>query len=218
MKFWELTSAFRTEKENLKKVFAKDCWQKYRIAYENLDHIIAHQDRQILDETIPFQLAKEICELSKLKFYLDYQEIPHRLYAREQENPEEYEVLNASEVLRQFGGHFIEEALEYGVAYVTHKAIGENIEVRAVFELSQIGMIAFLRTTNGPLNKGQRLTSMDEQRSWTVLEEPFVLIDPYSAHLKREHQAKQGIRQYRILPLNESGKPKETELLKIDSE
>lgn len=215
MKFRELTSAFRTEKENLKTVFAKDCWKKYGIAYDNLDTIIATQDRKILDEIIPFQLAKEVCALSKLKFYLYFQEMPHRLSTLEQGTPEEYEVLNALEVLLRFGGHFIEDALEYGMTYVTPKEIGADIEVLDVFNIAQMSMLAFLRTTKGPLKKGERLVSLDEQRSWIVQEKPFILLNPYAAQLKRTQQIQQGIRQYLILPLNGSDQPKETELLKI---
>lgn len=216
MKFWELTSAFRTETENLKKVFDKDCWKKYKIQYENLETIVANQDRKILDEEVPFQLAKEVCELSKLEFYLYYKDIPHRLTTWKQGINDEYEVLNASDILFRFGGDFIEETLERSITEVRPKQIGENVEVLGVFKLTNIGMIAFLRTENGQLNKNEKLTSIDEQRSWTVLEEPFMIIDPYSAQIKREHQIKQGIRLYRISPQNGSGKPKETELLKID--
>lgn len=216
MKFWELTSAFRTEKENLETVFAKDCWKKYRIAYENLNSIVARQDRDLLDEVVPFQLARDVCALSKLKFYLYYQEMPHHLYTREPEHPGDYEVLNASEVLLRFGGRYIEEVLEYGMAYVAPKEIGAHIEVLDVFTLTQTGMVAFMRTTNGPLKKGAQLVSPDGQRSWIVQEEPFVRMNPYAAHLKRTQQIQQGIRQYLILPLDGSGKPKETELLKIE--
>ncbi len=216
MKFWELTSAFRTEHENLKTVFAKDCWKKYSIAYENLDSIVANQDRDILDEIIPLQLAKEVCALSKLKFYLYYQAMPHHLYTGERAHHEDYEMLNALDILLRFGGNFIEEALEYGMAYVSPKEIGADIEVLDVFKVAQMGLLAFLRTTNGPLKNGERLVSLDEQRSWIVQEEPFILLNPYAAQLKRTQQIQQGIRQYLISPLKGSGKPKETELLKID--
>lgn len=216
MKFWELTSAFRTETENLKKVFDKDCWKKFKKQYENLETIVANQDRKILDEEVPFQLAKEVCELSKLEFYLYYKDVPHRLTSWKQGTSDEYEVVNASDILFRFGGHFIEETLERSISEVRPKHIGENIEVLGVFKLTNIGVIAFLRSENGHLNKNEKLTSIDGQRSWTVLEEPFMFIDPHTAQIKREHQIKQGIRLYKILPLNGSGKPKETELLKID--
>lgn len=218
MKFGELIAAFGTETGILKHVFGKDCWKKYGMYYENLETIVANQDRKIVDEEVPFQLVKEVCELSKLEFYLYYKEIPHRLTATKLETTEEYEVVNASEILVRFGGHFIREALERNGVEVRPKPIGEHVEVLGVFKLTHIGMIAFLRTEIGQLNKNEKLTSLDEQRNWIVLEEPFMFIDPYTAHIKRDHQIRQGIRLYKLLPLNGSGKPKETELLKKISE
>lgn len=215
MKFWELISAFRTETDNLTTVFAKACWKKYKLYYDNFDSIVARQDRKILDEEIPFQLAKEVCELSKLEFYLYYKDKPHRLATWKQGTNEDFEVVNASDILFRFGGQYIEEVLERSIAEVRPRQIGNNIEVLGVFKLTNIGMIAFLRTENGPLNKNEILTSLDEQRNWTVIEEAFMFIDPHTAQVKRAHQIKQGIRLYKILPLHGSGKPKETELLKI---
>lgn len=216
MKFWELVSAFRSETQNLKKVFGKDCWKKYKIQYENLEIILDNQDRKILDEEVPFQLVKEVCELSKLEFYLYYNNIPHRLTTWKQDTDKEFEVIDASDILIRFGGHFIEETLEKSISEVKPKEIGENIEVLQVFKLTNIGIIAFLRTENRQLCKNEKLTSLDEQRNWVICEEPFISVDSYTERIKKEHQIKQGIQLYKILPLNGSGKPKETELLKID--
>ena len=217
MKFWELISAFRTETDNLRTVFAKGCWKKYQLYYENSDTTIAKQGRKILDEEIPFQLAKEVCELSKLEFYLYYKHNPHRLTTWKQGTNEEFEVVSASDILVRFGGHFLEETLERSISEVTPRQIGDNIEVLGVFKLTNIGMVAFLRTENKQLVKDELLSSLDGQRKWTVLDEPFMFLDPYSAHEKREHQIKQGIRLYKLIPHHESGKPKETEILKIQN-
>jgi hypothetical protein len=91
MKFWELISAFRTETENLVSVFQKDCWKKYRDHYTHWDEIIARQDRKILDEEIPFDLAREVCALSKLQFYLYYQHKPYCLSSYKQDTGQAYE-------------------------------------------------------------------------------------------------------------------------------
>jgi hypothetical protein len=217
MKFWELISAFRTETDNLKKIFAKDCWKKYRLQHENLETIISKQDRKILDEEVPLQLAKEVCEISKLEFYLYYKDKPHRLTTWKQDRNEEFEVVTPSDILFRFGGKFIEETLERSFSEVIPKQIGEDVEVLGVFKLTNVGMMAFLRTENRQLVKNELLCSLDGQRKWTVLDEPFMILEPSSAHEKREHQIKQGIRFYKILPHNGSGKPKETEILNIKS-
>lgn len=121
MKFWELTSAFRTEPDNLNKVFSKDGWMKYKTYYENFAVLVARQDRHILDEEVPFQLAKEVCELSKQVFYLYPKGFSYHLTIRKQNTNEEFEVLTASDILLRFGGHFIEEVLEKGLVEVRPK-------------------------------------------------------------------------------------------------
>lgn len=214
MKFWELTSAFRSETENLKSVFKNDRWKKYRLYYNNLNSIIAKQDKKILDEEIPFQLAKEVCELSKLEFYLYYKGMPHRLVTRKHNTDEDFEKVSAFEILVRFGGFYIEETLEKGSSEVMPKEIGNNIEVLAVYKLTNIGMMAFLRMKNGFLKKEDKICSLDNLRQWTVIEEPLIVIDPYSAQEKRQRQIEQGIRLYKILPIDGSGKPHETEILK----
>lgn len=123
MKFWELTSGFRSEKDNLKKVFERDSWSKYRNQYDNLDNLVKNQDRTILDEVIPFDLAKEVCELSKMKFYLFYKEHPIRLSTWVSETDKEYEEVTSLDILLRFGGEFIEETIEYGSSYVIPKKL-----------------------------------------------------------------------------------------------
>src|SRR5262245_11368906 len=104
MKFWELTSAFRLEKNNLVSVLSKPEWEKYRLHYLNLDKLVKEQNREVLDEEIPFQLAKEICELSRLTFFLYYKDIPHLLASYQQGDKEPYEVVSPLDILLRFGG------------------------------------------------------------------------------------------------------------------
>ena len=217
MKFWELTSAFRTETENLKKVFSKDCWTKYKTQFENLETIISNQDRRILDEEIPFELAKEVCDLSKIKFYLYYKDLPNILTSWKQDKNEEFELINASDILVRFGGQYIEETLERSYSEVRPRQIGENIEVIAVYNLTNIGMVTFLRTERVALEKDEILKSLDNQRQWKIIGQNSFLFHSIESLAKTENQKKQGIRQYKIEPLNDSGKPKEAELLKIET-
>lgn len=215
MKFWELISAFGSETDNLKSVLSNDRWRKYEIYFNDMSSIVAKHDRLILDEEIPFQLAKEVCELSKLKFYLYYKENPHTLSSYKQETDKGYEELSPLDILLRFGGSYIVDALEYGTSNFTPRQIGKDIEVLGVYKLTNIGIVAFLRTENYILQKGSVISSLDNKRKWTVKGEPFMFIDPYEAYEKRERQNEQGIRLYQIIPMNGSGKPKETELLKL---
>lgn len=63
----------------------------------------------------------EVCELSKLEFYLYYNKIPHRLTTWKHNTGEEFEVVTASDILFRFGGHFIEETLERSISEVQPK-------------------------------------------------------------------------------------------------
>jgi hypothetical protein len=213
MKFWELTSAFRTETDNLKSVLSKDNWVKFKSQYDNLSQIIQRQERLILDENIPFQLAKEVCELSKLKFYLYYKNIPYSLTNWKQGTDEPFEVVSALDILLRFGGTYIEETLERSISKVSPRQLGNHIEVLGAFNLTSIGMIAFLRTENSILKENEIISSMDNSRTWIVIEEAFMFVDPYSAYEKQERQKEQGIRQYLIEPITGKDKPLDTELL-----
>lgn len=216
MKFWELISAFRSEKDNLKSILSNARWRKYEIYFNDMDSIVAKQDRLILDEEIPFQLAKEVCGLSKLKFYLYYKDNPHILSSYKQDTENVYEELSALDILVRFGGSYIEDALEFGTSKVAPREIGKDIEVLGVCKLTGIGIVAFLRTENYILQEGCLISAFDNKRKWVVKGEPFMFIDPYPAHEKRERQSEQGIRLYRITPINGSGKLKETEVLKLE--
>ena len=217
MKFWELISAFRSETENLKTVFSKDIWKKYKLQFDNFQTLVANQDRLILDEEIPFELAKEVCDLSKLKFYLYYREKPQILSSWKQGNNEDFELIDASDILVRFGGHIIEETMERSYTEINPRQIGENVEVIAVFNLTNIGMVAFLRTETKSLEKDEILSSFDNQRQWKIIGEHSILFNSINGLTKTENQRKQGIKQYKILPLNDCGKPKLTELLKIET-
>lgn len=121
MKFWELISAFRSENDVVKVVLEKEIWHKYKTYYDNFDIIVSKQDRSILDEVIPFELAKEVCEKSKLVFYLYKNENKLLLKSSIFQSGTDFEPLNAMEVLIRFGGKYIEEVLEYGSAFVKEK-------------------------------------------------------------------------------------------------
>ncbi|WP_276501403.1 hypothetical protein [Terrimonas pollutisoli] len=214
MKFWELTSAFRSETDNLKSVLLKDSWTKFKSHYDNLNEIIQRQDRQILDEEIPFQLAKEVRELSKLKFYLYYKNTPYRLTTWKQGTDEPFEEISSLDILLRFGGSYIEETLERSISDVLPRQLGNNIEVLGAFNLTNIGMLAFLRTENSILTENEIISSFDNSRVWTVIKEPFMFVNPYSAYEKQERQKEQGIRQYIIKPIVGTDKPFDTEILK----
>jgi hypothetical protein len=216
MKFWELTSAFRSETNSLVYILSKPEWEKYKTYYDNIENIVQQQDRSILDEEIPFHLAKEVCEISQQKFFLYYKRKPHLLISYEITLNEPFEEVSAFDILLRFGGSFIEETNERTESDVTPRKLDDKIEVLGANNVTNIGMTAFLRTENGRLDENQIICSLDETRVWTIIKEPRMYLHPYSAHKKYECQLEQGIRQYIIKPQYGVGKPIETEILKVN--
>lgn len=216
MKFWELTSAFRSETENLKTVLEKPVWTKYKSYFDNLDSLVKKQDREILDEEIPFDLAYEVCQLSKIKFWLYYKRQPHLLTSSKQGTDEPFEEVSALDILTRFGGSYIEETLERSIADVTPRQLENDIEVLGSFNLTNIGMLAILRTEKSILNPNTTICSLDNLRQWTVVREALMNVSPLSAQLKMDSQNEQGIRQYVIKPTIGTDKPIPTEILKLN--
>ena len=213
MKFWELVSAFRSEKDILSEVLQNPQWEMYYKYFLNLESIITKQDRLILDKTVPFDLAYEICWKSKLRFYLSYKESPQIIYHLKQDPQEDFQQIFASDILIRYGGNVIEEILEYGSAKVDLRQIGDRIEVIECFNMSQIGMLAVLRTENAPLQNNDILKSAENSLEWLVINEPVMFVDPYSAYLRKAQNKEQGIIEYRIQPINHNNKPRIQELL-----
>ena len=112
MKFWELTSIFRSEKVLLKQTLNQNKWQKYFDNYMNLDHIVKVQNRNILDEEIPDDLANEVCAKSQIKFWVYPQMLPPCLSSYKFADTNPVNELSILDAFKNFGGHKVEEALE----------------------------------------------------------------------------------------------------------
>ena len=115
MKFWELTSAFRDEKDILKSILRDPKWQTFRDSHENLENIAKNQNREILDQEIPHQLAFEVCSQSNKRFFYYPSRLPKLLstFQWQRNSPnEEMEILSAVDILKRFGGSKIEEVFE----------------------------------------------------------------------------------------------------------
>jgi len=112
MKFWELRSIFRSEIDLLGQTLNQKKWQKYFDNYMNLDQIIKVQNRDILDEEIPDDLAIEICSKSQIKFWFYPQMRPPHLSSYKFADTYPVDELSARDAFIKFGGHNLEEALE----------------------------------------------------------------------------------------------------------
>jgi hypothetical protein len=215
MKFWELISAFRSETDNLITVLEKPIWKKYKFYFDNFDSLVKKQDRKVLDEEIPFDLAYEVCQLSNIKFWLYYKRQPHLLTSWKQGTDELFEEVSALDILTRFGGSFIEETLERSVSEVMPRQLANDIEVLGSFNLSNIGMFAILRTENSILTENSTLSSHDNLRQWVIVKEALMTVSPFTAQSKMSSQKEQGIRQYIIKPTIGTDKPTPTEILTL---
>ena len=215
MKFWELISAFRSEKQIIEAALAKPQWTGYKGQYDDFDQLVNNQNRKILDADIPFDLAYDICSKSELVFWLNYRVVPNHLTCSKQNDDEKLERILPAEILVRFGGAAIEDALEYGSTYVTPRYLNGEIEVIGSYNLTNIGILAILRTENDLQLPGKHIYSTVSSNEWFVKSTPFMFVDPISAHLKMEAEKKQGIIHYIIKPVIGNEKPYPGELLKL---
>lgn len=124
MKFWELTSTFRTEPHILDTVLSAPQWLPYKTAYTQLSTLIATQDRTILYAEVPDALARAVASQSQLRFRYYSEMKLLRLLEPDFFPKQVSQELNALEVYDRFGGSCMEEVLEKGSCLVKPK---ENV-------------------------------------------------------------------------------------------
>jgi len=215
MKFLELISAFRYETHILDIVLQDPKWKQYKAHYEAVNSLVIDQNRKVLDEEIPFDLGYEVCEKSKLKFWLYYLMKPQVLSSRQQKTEEEFEEISALDVWIRFGGTVMEDALEKGSSEVISRKLNGKAETINVFNLTNIGMLAFIRTEDNLDITGKELTTIDGQKKWLVLKRLVMFVHPVSAYQKMKSQEAQGIFQYLIKPGVGQYRPAPSEILII---
>jgi hypothetical protein len=215
MKFWELTSAFRSEPDILRQVLSQNKWNDFYRKYKRLDEIVKTQQRDILDEELPFELCYEVAERSNLEFWLSFDEKPQVLY-NYRPNIEYVERLTPIEILIRFGGDKIEDASERSSTDVQPRPLNGHVEVIGSYNLTSVGLLSILRTEKDGLARNGILSTIDEAKRWTVTKElKEMSLTPFSAYEKLEAQRKQNIRQYLLSGNGHSEKPGPGELLVI---
>ena len=125
MKFWEVISGFRDgiEAEIVRSVLGSPRWRdRYWEHLLNFDVLVAAQRREVLDQAVPLELTREICQRSPAKFVLSSgtsslrEYLPRSHDYKEQVNLPKLTIL---EVHDRYGPAIIEEIREYGSAYVS---------------------------------------------------------------------------------------------------
>ena len=115
MKFWQLTSITSENRDLIERVAKSDAaWSEYGEWASNLESIVQRQDRAILDRPVRNDFVFAVLNLFTRKMY-----VSHDGRLRSRSLGEGEEVISVSEAVRRYGGDAVEDALEYGSAYVT---------------------------------------------------------------------------------------------------
>ena len=118
MKFWELTSIFRTEPHILDTVLSNPQWLPFQSAYAQFSALVATQDRTIQDAEVPAALARAVASQTQLRFRYYPEMKLLRLFEPDFFPEQASQELNALEVYERFGGSCMEEVLEKGSCVV----------------------------------------------------------------------------------------------------
>jgi hypothetical protein len=109
MKFWELYSIFRDDRETLRRLLAEEAVDPYLKWFDSLTDIVNAQDRQVLDAVIPERLAARAMQACKLRFFVRDGTLHFCPPGSVHEGQ-----LSAFDVYHNYGGSVIEEVLEKG--------------------------------------------------------------------------------------------------------
>ena len=69
MKFWQLTSIFRSEKEMLTKEFKTPKGEPYGLFYADIAGIVARREVKILNSIVDDDFVRQVCKNSNKKLY-----------------------------------------------------------------------------------------------------------------------------------------------------
>jgi hypothetical protein len=110
VKFWELASVCREEPQLMQLLGDRTEWTTYLDWFRDFDRIVSLQDRRKLNAEIPDEACLHVLRGSRLEFFLSDG------YVRLRSMDPDAERLAASDVFLRFGGSFLEEVCESGLA------------------------------------------------------------------------------------------------------
>lgn len=112
MKLWELVSACRTEPELLQRLSANPAWSRYLAAVNDFDRLVDAQDRSTLDAEVPDDACLQVLSGSRAVYFLADG------FVRTTKRSPDDQQLSAAEVFSRYGGSFLEDVNESGLAAV----------------------------------------------------------------------------------------------------
>lgn len=109
MKFWELVSVCRWGEYHLmERLGGRQEWSAYLNWHRDFDQIVREQDREKLDFELPDEVCIHVLSGSKRRWYVSGGVLRDwEIGATERE-------LTSVEAFKEYGGHALEDALEFG--------------------------------------------------------------------------------------------------------
>jgi len=112
VKFWELTSVCRTEPHLLQRLADNPEWSTFLEWSRDINELLRRQDREKLDAEVPDEAVLHVLEASRAKYHVS------KGHVRVGRLGPDDRVLSSVEVVRLYGGSFLEEVNEYGLARI----------------------------------------------------------------------------------------------------
>jgi hypothetical protein len=109
MKFWELVSVCRSDKDILERMAEVPEGITFLNWYRDFGDLVRRQDRQKLDQELPDVVSRHVLEANNVRYRVERGLI---IRARS-EPPGEF---SAVEIFDRYGGSVLEEVQEYGSA------------------------------------------------------------------------------------------------------
>jgi hypothetical protein len=112
MTFCELVSACRTQPHLMERLADRPEWSVFLQWYRVFDRLVREQDRERLDARVPDAACVHVLTASRTEYYLSGG------YVRIRRVSPSDRALSAVEVFTSYGGGFLEDVNEYGLARV----------------------------------------------------------------------------------------------------
>lgn len=112
MKLWELESVCRSQPWLLERLTDRPEWTVYADSYRDFAELVRRQDREKLDAELPDEACRHVLGASRTEYY------EADGYLRTRRHTPADRVITPLEIFNRYGGHFLEDVTEAGLARV----------------------------------------------------------------------------------------------------
>jgi hypothetical protein len=112
LKFWELVSVCPDEPRILERLADNPEWSIFLEWYRCFKELVRRQDREKLDAHVPDEAVLHVLKASRARYHVSQGHVRVRRLGPDDQ------VLSSVEVVRLYGGSFLEDVNEYGLARI----------------------------------------------------------------------------------------------------